>query len=245
MSNSIQTQEERKKVACPKVRFRRRGCSSKYECKEVCEDKKQCKTTYAYKCKDFRRQECKNKWQNQCNGKGRKRRSSGRSPRRPFFLNTEVIYNSQDFPLQPSDTPFASPTQGQIFEFASPPQSRKCWQKVRDCKWVKYKSSCGNVPTTKCEEKTVKQCKRKCQNVYYCNKCPTKKPKPTKKPTKPVGPTQRPRPTTPRPSSPGPPSIPPPETFIGPPGTPIKQDVELVIDARNAASLRRRRKRLP
>lgn len=246
MSNTVSTQADTRKVACPKLRFRRAGCTSRYECKEVCEDKKKCKTTYEYKCKDFRRQECKNKWQNQCNGKGRKRRSSQRSARRPFWLNTEVVYDTQNYPLPPSDVPFASPTQGQVLEFASPPKSRKCWQKVRDCKWVKYKSSCGNRPTTTCSDKPVKQCKRKCSNVYYCNKCPASKPKPTKKPSKPVGPTQRPRPSTPRPSKPGPPSIPPPGTFIGPPGIPTKQDVDLsVIDVRNSANVRRRRKKLP
>ena len=236
-----------RKVACPKLRFRRAGCSSKYECKEVCEDKKKCKTTYEYKCKDFRRQECKDKWQNQCNGKGkgRKKRSSERSDRRPFWLNTDVIYDTQNYPLLPSDVPFASPTQGQIFEFASPPKSRRCWQKVRSCKWKKYKSSCGNLPTTTCEDKPVKQCKRKCQNVYYCNKCPTQKPKPTKKPTRPVGPTQRPRPTTLRPSRPGPPAIPDPSVFqILPPGGNFNNE-DSVIDVRKSTNTRRRRKKYP
>ena len=37
------------RVACPKLRFRRRGCQYKYECKEVCKEKKKCKTTYQYK----------------------------------------------------------------------------------------------------------------------------------------------------------------------------------------------------
>lgn len=253
ISNDISNQAEDRKVACPKVRFRRRGCTSRYECKEVCMDKKKCKTTYEYKCKDFRRQECKNVWQNQCNGKGkgRRRRSSDnrdRSARRPYWLNTEIIYDTQNYPLPASDIPFASPAQGQVFQFASQPKSRKCWQKVRQCKWKTYKSSCGNVPTKTCQDKPVKECKRKCSNVYYCNKCPSKKPNPTKKPTKPVGPrpTNRPRPSTPRPSRPGPPSIPPPGTFIGPPGTPIKQDVDLsIIDVRNVESVRGRRKKVP
>ena len=152
ISNEISKQEDVRKVPCPKVRFRRRGCTSRYECKEVCVDKKKCKTTYEYKCKEFRRQECKNVWQNQCNGKGkgRRRRSSdnrARSARRPYWLNTEIIYDTQNYPLPASDIPFASPAQGQVFQFASQPKSRKCWQKVRQCKWKTYKSSCGNVPT--------------------------------------------------------------------------------------------------
>jgi len=222
-----------RKVSCPKVRFRRRGCTSKYECKEECVEKKKCKTTYEYKCKDYRRQECKNVWQNQCNGKGkgRRRRSSERSRRRPYWLNTEIIYDTQNYPLPASDIPFASPVQGQVFQFASQPKSRRCWQKVRQCKWKTYKSSCGNIPTKTCEDKKVKECKRKCKNRYYCDKCPNKKPKP-KPPTKPVGPrpTQRPRPSTTRPSRPGPPAIPPPGTFIGPPGvSPPKKDSGLSI----------------
>merc|ERR1712154_526756 len=112
------------KVECPKLRFRRKGCSSRYECKEVCTEKKKCKTTYEYKCKDYRRQECKNVWQNQCNGKGkgRRRRSSERSARRPYWLNTEIIYDTQNYPLPASDIPFASPVQGQVFQFASQPK---------------------------------------------------------------------------------------------------------------------------
>ena len=253
ISNDTSNKAEDQKVPCPKVRFRRRGCTSRYECKEVCMDKKKCKTTYEYKCKDFRRQECKNVWQNQCNGKGkgRRRRSSdnrARSARRPYWLNTEIIYDTQNYPLPASDIPFASPAQGQVFQFASQPKSRKCWQKVRQCKWKTYKSSCGNVPTKTCEDKPVKECKRKCSNVYYCNKCPTKKPKPTTKPTKPVGPqpTKRPRPSTARPSRPGPPAIPPPGTFIGSPGIPIKQDVDLpIIDVRSGGSVRGKRTRFP
>jgi len=31
---------EGRKVSCPKVRFRRRGCTSRYECKEECKEKK-------------------------------------------------------------------------------------------------------------------------------------------------------------------------------------------------------------
>lgn len=233
-SDQSLARQDQRKVACPKLRFRRRGCTSRYECKQECKEKKKCKTTYKYQCKDYRRQECKNVWQNQCNGKkGRGRRK--RSPRRPYWLDTEIIYDTQNYPLEASDIPFASPTQGQVFEFASEPRSKRCWRRVRKCEWKTYRSSCGNRPTTTCEDKLVTECKKKCKNVYYCDKCPTSKPKPTKKPSKPVGPkpTKRPRPSTARPSRPGPPAIPPPGTFIGPPGTPVKQDVELpIIDAR-------------
>jgi len=40
-----------RKKECPKVRFFRRGCSYRYECKEECKEKKDCRTTYQYKCK--------------------------------------------------------------------------------------------------------------------------------------------------------------------------------------------------
>ena len=41
---------------CPRVRFRRKGCSYRYECKQECKEKKDCKTTYQYKCKEYKRQ---------------------------------------------------------------------------------------------------------------------------------------------------------------------------------------------
>ena len=44
------------KQECPKLRFRRKGCTYKYECKEECVEKKDCKTTYQYKCKEYRKQ---------------------------------------------------------------------------------------------------------------------------------------------------------------------------------------------
>ena len=65
-------------------------------------------------------------WQNQCRGK--KRNRGKRSPRRPYWLdqnNIETIYDSQNFPLTPSDVPFADPGQGSTYEFASPPKSKK------------------------------------------------------------------------------------------------------------------------
>ena len=49
--NSLERREE-----CPKLRFRRRGCSYRYECKEECKEKKDCKTTYQYKCKEYKKQ---------------------------------------------------------------------------------------------------------------------------------------------------------------------------------------------
>ena len=49
--NSLERREE-----CPKLRFRRRGCSYRYECKEECTEKKDCKTTYQYKCKEYKKQ---------------------------------------------------------------------------------------------------------------------------------------------------------------------------------------------
>ena len=45
-----------RKQECPKLRFRRKGCTYKYECKEECVEKKDCKTTYQYKCKEYRKQ---------------------------------------------------------------------------------------------------------------------------------------------------------------------------------------------
>ena len=49
--NSLERREE-----CPKLRFRRRGCSYRYECKEECTEKKDCKTTYQYKCQEYKKQ---------------------------------------------------------------------------------------------------------------------------------------------------------------------------------------------
>jgi len=201
-------------------------------------EKKDCKTTYQYKCKEYRKQVCKDVWQNQCRGKKRSR--GKRSPRRPYWLdrnNIETIYDSQNFPLTPSDVPFADPGQGSTYEFASPPKSKSCWKKVRKCDWKKYRTSCRNEPTVTCKPGTIKECKNRCKNRWFCNKCPTtttSKPKPKPKPTpKPVGPPRPTRPPAPGPTKPGPPAPPPMGTFIGPPGIPIKQDVDLsVIDAR-------------
>ena len=53
--NSLGRREERRQE-CPKLRFRRRGCSYRYECKEECTEKPDCKTTYQYKCKEYKRQ---------------------------------------------------------------------------------------------------------------------------------------------------------------------------------------------
>ena len=78
-----------------------------------------------------------------------------------------MIYNAADFPLSASDLPFASPGAGQLFQFASPPRSRSCWKQVRKCEWVKYKSSCGNVPSTVCEDKLIQDCRRRCQELSF------------------------------------------------------------------------------
>jgi len=255
---------------------RRRGCVSKYECKQECTKKKDCKTRYKYKCTDYKRQECKNVWQNQCNGKRGKRDlgdqieeeeveelngerdlggqveglrgerdlggqveglrgEPGDQPhsRVKRLIETEVVYD-QSYPIPPSDVPFASPSQGQKFSFASPPKSKTCWKKVRECKWVKYRSRCRNEPVKECSSKLVDVCKKKCARVYYCKDCngskPTTKPKPTTPKPKP------PRPTTSRPRPPSPvrpPSIPPSGTFIvRPPAPPSTLDVE-IIEARN------------
>jgi len=226
---------------CPKLRFRRRGCTYKYECKEECTEKRDCKTTYQYKCKEYNRQVCKDVWQNQCRGNKRRLRRSPRSPRRPYWLdknNIETIFDSQNFPLTQSDLPLADPGQGSTYEFASPPKSKSCWKKVRKCEWKKYKTSCRNEPTVTCKPGTIKDCRNRCKNRWFCDKCPTTskpKPKPTKKP---VGPTRPPLPAPTRPSKPGPPAPPPLGTFIGPPGIPIKQDVDLsVIDVRRQKKL--------
>ena len=182
-------------------------------------------------------QVCKDVWQNQCRGSKRRLR---RSPRRPYWLdknNIETIFDSQNFPLTPSDVPFADPGQGATYEFASPPKSKSCWKKVRKCEWKKYKTSCRNEPTVTCKPGTIKNCRNRCKNRWFCDKCPTTskpKPKPTKKP---VGPTRPPRPAPTKPSKPGPPAPPPLGTFIGPPGIPIKQDVGSVIDVRRQKKL--------
>ena len=266
--NSLERREE-----CPKLRVRRRGCSYRYECKEECTDKKDCKTTYQYKCKEYKKQvnfesgcpyfptfslcqfqECRNVWQNQCRGKNGRRRSK-RSPRRqPYWLdknNIEVIFNAQDFPVGPSDLPFADEgsNAGSTYSFASPPRSKSCWKQVRRCEWKTYRTSCGNRPTTTCTGKIIQDCKKRCRNRWYCDTCPAGTgggggAKPTT--AKPVGPTQttpRPRPTTARPRPPGPPAPPPPGTFIiGPPGTPVGADTGIsVIDARSGKGRKKRR----
>jgi hypothetical protein len=125
---------------CPQVtsltEANRLDCVSKYDCAEVCEEKKKCRTQYEYKCTDFKRRECKEVWQNQCNGldankrkkqqqQARGRRAirgnggggdatwdgdfSGRRTRR--LIPTEVVYD-QNYPLPDSDLPFADPVVG-------------------------------------------------------------------------------------------------------------------------------------
>jgi len=220
------------KKACPSVRFRRRGCTNKYECNDICKEKVQCKTQYKYKCTDYRRQECKNVWQNQCNGKKGRRRRSPRSRSPPYWLdpsNTRVIDDPP--PLSdPSDLPLFSPgVGGQVFDFASEPRSKKCWQKVRKCDYKKYRTTCGNVPMKTCDDKPTTQCKKTCKNVFYCDKCPNKKPRPR--------PTSRPKPRpTPRPTRPtrpiGPPSPPPPGAFIVSSPAPPPRPLEAIIDAK-------------
>ena len=197
-------------------------------------------------------QECRNVWQNQCRGKNGRRRGK-RSPRRqPYWLdknNIEVIYNAQDFPIGPSDLPFADQgaDAGSTYTFASPPKSRSCWKKVRKCEWKTYRTSCGNRPTTTCSGKTIQDCKKRCKNRWYCDTCPagTGGGATTAKPVGPGQTTPRPRPTTPRPTPrpPGPPAPPPPGTFIiGPPGTPVGADTGIsVIDARSGRGRKNRR----
>lgn len=193
-------------------------------------------------------QECRNVWQNQCRGKNGRRRAK-RSPRRqPYWLdknNIEVIYNAQDFPIAPSDIPFADQgaDAGSTYTFASPPKSRSCWKKVRKCEWKTYRTSCGNRPTTTCSGKTIQDCKKRCKNRWYCDTCPagTGGGATTAKPVGPGQTTPRPRPT-PRP--PGPPAPPPQGTFIiGPPGTPVGADTGIsVIDARGGKGRQKRRR---
>ena len=183
-------------------------------------------------------QVCKDVWQNQCRGNKRRLKRSPRSSRRPYWLdknNIETIFD-QNFPVTQSDLPLADPGQGSTYEFASPPKSKSCWKKVRKCEWKKYKTSCRNEPTVTCKPGTIKDCRNRCKNRWFCDKCPTtSKPKPTKRP---VGPTRPPQPPPTRPSKPGPPAPPPLGTFIGPPGIPIKQDVDLsVIDVRRQKKL--------
>ena len=205
-----------------------------------------CSTSYQYKCTDFRRQECKNVWQNQCNGRGRRKRRSPRSRAPPYWLDPSNTLTVDDPPPQedPSDLPLLSPgVGGQVFQFASQPKSRKCWQKVRKCEYKVYRTTCGNKPVKTCDDKPTKQCKKKCKNVYYCDQCPEPKPKPTPRPPRPTRPTGPPvRPTRPTVRPIGPPSPPPQGTFIvRPPGPPKGLDV-VVVDA---SSRRRRRKNRP
>jgi len=240
-SNQLQSSNSLSgRAKCPQLRFRRRGCKSRYECENVCEEKVKCKTRYEYKCTDYKKQKCTNKWQNQCNGKGKRSVRSVKSKRRPFWLNTQVVFDPADSPVGSSDVPLASPSRGQIFEFASPPRSRRCWQKVKDCKFVKYKSTCGNKPVKTCEDKPTTQCKRKCKNVYYCDKCPTsvKPVKPTPTTTqRPTRPTKKPKPTRP---PVGPPAIPKPGSFIiSPPSPPNKFDVIIDVKRRDIKKKRR------
>ena len=146
-----------------------------------------------------------------------------------------MIYNSQDFPLQPSDIPFADSgsSAGATFAFASPPKSKSCWKKVRKCEWKTYRTSCGNTPTTTCKPEPVQECKRRCKNRWYCDKCPAPT---TPRPVGPTTPRPRPQPVRPTPPpAPGPPAPPPPGVFIGPPGVPSKRDPAVsVIDARRS-----------
>jgi len=235
-SNRLSRPQSSRRVQCPKItryaESRNKGCISKYECKQECNMIKKCRTKYEYKCTDYKRRECKKVWQNQCNGKrgrGRVKRlistetKRGRS-RVKRFIPTETVFD-QSYPLPQSDTPFASPTAGQIFNFASPPVSKRCWQQVLDCKWVKYRSSCRNVPNKVCDKKPSNVCKNKCKRVYYCNKCedtkPTSKPKPK--------PTTKPKPTKPVACPPSPPR---PGSFqVLPPAPPTNFDV-VIVDAR-------------
>lgn len=272
---------------CPKVRYevrpRTRTCTTKYECQEVCEMKKKCRTKYEYKCTDYKRRKCEDVWQNQCNGKrpsGRKKREDSisedlainrinrtedisrirnrrqTSNKRRFFQSwTNTVYDQSDLPQ--SDLPFASPSKGQVFDFKKEPKSKRCWKKVRQCRYKKYKSSCRNVPQKVCDDKLSQVCKKKCKNVYYCTTCPDKKPtkpkptrptsKPKPKPTKkPVGPKPtRPKPTSkpkPKPTKPtkptkpkpSPPGIPPPGIFIvSPPSPPPRPSTfDVIVDAK-------------
>jgi hypothetical protein len=224
---------------------RKSGCVSKSECEDKCELKKVCRTRYEYKCTDYKRRKCDDVWQNQCHGKGKGKREANRrekrqSKKRRFWESyTNTVYD-QSYPVQESDLPLASPSQGQVFNFASEPKSRRCWKKVKQCKWVKYKSSCGNKPIKVCDEKPTQVCKKKCKNVYYCNKCPDKKPtKPTRPPRpKPTGPP-RPKPTrTPKPKptrtpKPGPPGWTPGSFGAILPPSPPPSTLDIIVDVKN------------
>ena len=116
---------------CPQVttlsEANRLGCVSKYDCAQVCENRKKCRTKYEYKCTDFKRRECKEVWQNQCNGLDFKKKTdrgrrairgdsggvqgdfSGR--RTPRLIPTEVVYD-QSYPLPETGLPFADPVVG-------------------------------------------------------------------------------------------------------------------------------------
>lgn len=235
------------KSACPSVRFRRRGCTVKYECENKCENKVQCRTKYQYKCTKYRRQECREVWQNQCNGKRKGRRK--RSPRAPpYWLDSANTNTIDDAPLpaDPSGVPLLSPgLGGQVFDFPATPRSRRCWKEVRKCEYKVYKTTCGNMPVKTCDDKPTMSCKKKCKNVYYCNSCP----KPTTPRPRPTTPRPRPKPTgPPRPTRPtkrpvGPPAPPPQGTFIVSPPSPPKQAsaLDIVIDAKRRARRGRRR----
>ena len=164
----------------------------KYECENVCKEEIACSTRYQYKCTDYRRQECKNVWQNQCNGRGRRKRRSPLSRAPPYWLDPSNTLTVDDPPPQedPSDLPLLSPgVGGQVFQFSSPPKSRSCWMQVRRCSYRTYKTLCENVPTQTCEDRPTTTCKQVCGYFYYCNRCP-------------------------RPPVVGPPTSPPPGTFI-------------------------------
>ena len=231
-----------RRKACPAVRSRRAGCSVKYECDRVCSEEVKCQTRYEYKCTDYRRQECRNVWQNQCNGKRRGRRSP-RSRQPPYWLdpaNTNVVDDPPP-PSDQSDVPLFSPgVGGQVFDFGRQPASKSCWKKVRRCEYKVYKTTCGNKPVKECDDKPSTQCKKKCKNVYYCDKCPNKKPKPTRPTRPPVGPTRPPRPPRPTTRPPvGPPAPPPPGAFIVSPPAPPKP-LDVILDVK-----KRRRGRIP
>ena len=186
---------------CPRQRLtqqpRDRICSTVQECQTECEET-ECVTKYQYKCTDYKRRQCEDRWQNLCTG----RRRAGRS----LFGRSKTVYDTAS-PLPSSDLPLFTPAQGQTYRLASPPTSRKCWRQVRECRWVKYKTTCGSVPVKTCQP----VCQQVCQAVYYCSNCPAK----------PVGPA-------------GPPAIPPPGTFIiSPPAPPDRLQAVEIIDARN------------
>jgi hypothetical protein len=119
---------------CPQVttlaEANRLGCLSKYDCAQVCESKKKCRTQYEYKCTDFKRRECKDVWQNQCNGlnNGKRKKGGGESSRgrreirgdsggdfngrrTRRLIPTEVVYD-QSYPLPNNGLPYADPDVG-------------------------------------------------------------------------------------------------------------------------------------